>query len=113
MSAAPPVLQVEDLHVSYPGRRGSPPVRAVDGVSFDVRRGEVLALVGESGCGKTSIARAVVRLLEPSAGRVVFRAVGGPSEAAACCRRLGAGRIRRCVRRERRCRLRFTRHVDK
>jgi oligopeptide/dipeptide ABC transporter ATP-binding protein len=73
VSAAPPVLQVEDLHVTYPGRRGSPPVRAVDGVSFDVRRGEVLALVGESGCGKTSIARAVVRLLEPSAGRIAFR----------------------------------------
>jgi oligopeptide/dipeptide ABC transporter ATP-binding protein len=73
VSAAPSVLQVEDLHVTYPGRRGSPPVRAVDGVSFDVRRGEVLALVGESGCGKTSIARAVVRLLEPSAGRIVFR----------------------------------------
>jgi peptide/nickel transport system ATP-binding protein len=72
-AAAPPVLQVEDLHVSYRGRRGRPPVRAVDGVSFDVHRGEVLALVGESGCGKTSIARAVMRLLEPSAGRIVFR----------------------------------------
>jgi oligopeptide/dipeptide ABC transporter ATP-binding protein len=67
-----PVLAVEDLHVVYRGRRGRAPVRAVDGVSFDVRPGEVLALVGESGCGKTSIARAVLRLVEPSAGRVSF-----------------------------------------
>jgi oligopeptide/dipeptide ABC transporter ATP-binding protein len=46
------------------------PVLAVDGVSFDVHSGEVLALVGESGCGKTSIARAVTRLVEPTAGSV-------------------------------------------
>ncbi len=74
-----PVLRVEDLSVHYPVRRGSGVfgargvVRAVDGVSFDVRPGEVLALVGESGCGKTTIARAVMRLVEPTAGRVVFR----------------------------------------
>ena len=67
-----PVLRVQDLHVTYEGRRGRAPVRAVDGVSFDVRAGEVLALVGESGCGKTSIARAVMRLVEPAAGRIVF-----------------------------------------
>jgi oligopeptide/dipeptide ABC transporter ATP-binding protein len=68
-----PLLRVEDLHVSYAGRRGRPPVHAVDGVSFEVRAGEVLALVGESGCGKTSIARAILRLLEPDGGRVRFR----------------------------------------
>jgi oligopeptide/dipeptide ABC transporter ATP-binding protein len=66
------VLEVEDLHVDYEARRGRAPVRAVDGVSFDVRAGEVLALVGESGCGKTSIARAVLRLIEPSQGRISF-----------------------------------------
>lgn len=77
LSGTDPVLSVRDLEVSYERRRGalrrSPPVRAVDGVSFDVRSGEVLALVGESGCGKTSIARAVMRLLEPRAGQVVFQ----------------------------------------
>src|SRR5438067_11342725 len=76
------ILEVADLAKHFPIQRGviatlrrAPQrlVRAVDGVSFDVRRGEVLALVGESGCGKTSIARAVMRLVEPSAGRVVFR----------------------------------------
>ena len=68
-----PVLRVEDLHVTYAGRsRKTKPVLAVDGVSFDVYPGEVLALVGESGCGKTSIARAVMRLLDPSAGKIVL-----------------------------------------
>ncbi len=68
-----PILHVENLHVTYQGRsRKTKPVLAVDGVSFDVHPGEVLALVGESGCGKTSIARAVMRLLEPSAGKIVL-----------------------------------------
>ena len=75
--SAEPILSVRDLHVHYPVRAGvfrpRRVVRAVDGVSFDVRPAEVLALVGESGCGKTSIARAVMRLLEPAAGRIVFR----------------------------------------
>ena len=69
-----PILRVEDLHVAYRARRRrTKPVLAVDGVSFEVRSGEVLALVGESGCGKTSIARALLRLVEPSAGRIEFR----------------------------------------
>jgi oligopeptide/dipeptide ABC transporter ATP-binding protein len=74
-----PILTVEDLQVHYPVRRSSgvfhahDVLRAVDGVSFDVRAGEVLALVGESGCGKTTIARAVMRLVEPTSGRIVFR----------------------------------------
>ncbi len=62
MSAA--VLSVRDLQVAYGG------LRAVDGVSFDVERGQTLALVGESGCGKSSAARAVMQLLRPSAGSV-------------------------------------------
>jgi oligopeptide/dipeptide ABC transporter ATP-binding protein len=69
-----PVLRVRDLHVTYESRhRNTQPVLAVDGVSFDVAPGEVLALVGESGCGTTSIARAILRLLKPSGGRIVFR----------------------------------------
>jgi oligopeptide/dipeptide ABC transporter ATP-binding protein len=69
-----PVLRVRDLHVSYAARkRAVKPVRAVDGVSFDVGTGEVLALVGESGCGKTTIARAVMRLVEPDGGTIEFQ----------------------------------------
>jgi oligopeptide/dipeptide ABC transporter ATP-binding protein len=70
-TAAAPVLRVDDLHVRYASRRrGTSPVLAVDGVSFDLARGEVLALVGESGCGKTSIAHAVMRLVPAASGSI-------------------------------------------
>jgi len=69
-----PVLRVDDLHVTYASRRrGTRPVLAVDGVSFDLGAGEVLALVGESGCGKTSIAHAVMRLVPTSGGSIELR----------------------------------------
>ena len=62
------VLEVRDLYAEYAD--GSKPAKAVDGVSFSLRRGSTLALVGESGCGKTSIALAILGLL-PHPGRVV------------------------------------------
>ncbi|MCA0241371.1 MAG: ATP-binding cassette domain-containing protein [Proteobacteria bacterium] len=70
-----PLLEVRDLKKHYvaPQRWFAPrrpPVQAVDGVSFDVARGETLSLVGESGCGKTTTAKTVLRLIEPSAGTV-------------------------------------------
>jgi peptide/nickel transport system ATP-binding protein len=66
-----PLLEVDDLHVHFRDRRGAV-ARAVDGVSLDVRRGEVLALVGESGCGKTTLARTLVGLQQPQSGAVRF-----------------------------------------
>ena len=48
-------------------------VRAVDGVSFDIRRGETLGLVGESGCGKTTLGKVILRLLPPTSGSVMFK----------------------------------------
>jgi oligopeptide/dipeptide ABC transporter ATP-binding protein len=73
----PPFLQVEGLKKYFPLGRGLPltggaVLRAVDGVSFALQRGQILGLVGESGCGKTTAGRAVLRLIEPTAGRVLF-----------------------------------------
>ena len=70
MNAAAPLVDVRDLHVHYPG---SDPVRAVDGVDLTVNEGETLALVGESGCGKTTLARTIMGLQRPTSGEVRFR----------------------------------------
>jgi oligopeptide/dipeptide ABC transporter ATP-binding protein len=75
-AAAGPLLSVDRLVVQYQARRGPRArrqIRAVDGVSFAIGTGEILALVGESGCGKTSIVRAIARLEEPAGGEVLFR----------------------------------------
>ena len=75
---ADPLLRVEDLKVHFPVtesllmRRRVGSIKAVDGVSFELRRGETFGLVGESGCGKSTTALAILRMLEPTAGRIVF-----------------------------------------
>jgi oligopeptide/dipeptide ABC transporter ATP-binding protein len=70
-----PLLQVRDLskHFSRGGLLRRSRVAAVDGVSFDIGHGETLGLVGESGCGKSTTGRLILRLLEPSAGSIKFR----------------------------------------
>jgi peptide/nickel transport system ATP-binding protein len=73
-----PLVRVEDLKVWFPIKSGLlldrhvGDVKAVDGVSLEIRRGETLGLVGESGCGKSTVGRALLRLYEPTAGRIVF-----------------------------------------
>jgi oligopeptide/dipeptide ABC transporter ATP-binding protein len=72
-----PLLRVENLVKHFPVTAGlfgreAGRVRAVDGVSFEIQPGETLGLVGESGCGKTTVGRTVLRLLEPTSGRIVF-----------------------------------------
>ena len=74
------ILEVEDLRKWFPLRRtlgqflrGEQKwVRAVDGISFKIRQGEIFALIGESGCGKTTTGKLVMKLLEPSGGRILF-----------------------------------------
>ena len=85
-----PLLQVQNLVKEYPRKstaslmdrltkRGKleapPPFRAVDGVSFDIMRGETLGLVGESGCGKSTTSMMLMRLLDPTSGKIIFDGV--------------------------------------
>jgi oligopeptide/dipeptide ABC transporter ATP-binding protein len=79
--AVSPLLSVRDLHVSFTGRVGllagkahkeRVRARAVDGVSLDIAPGEILALAGESGCGKTTLARAIMGFVRPDAGEILY-----------------------------------------
>jgi len=77
--AAEPILQVRDLSKHFQPRAGfriggrKPAIKAIDGISFDLRPGETLGIVGESGCGKSTAIRTILRLEEPTAGRTLFR----------------------------------------
>jgi peptide/nickel transport system ATP-binding protein len=71
------ILEVNDLKMWFPVTRGLlrrkvADVKAVDGVTFNLKRGETLGLVGESGCGKTTVGRCVIRLYQPTAGKILF-----------------------------------------
>src|SRR5262249_8593542 len=77
-----PVLEVRDVHVNFAGRVGlfaglagkkAADAKAVDGVDFTLAPGEVVALAGESGCGKTTLARAIMGLVKPEKGQILFR----------------------------------------
>ncbi len=75
---APPILTVEDLVVRFDVRRGvfgklTGNIHAVEKVSFNLRPGETLALVGESGCGKSTTGRAIMQLLQPKSGKIIFQ----------------------------------------
>ncbi len=76
-AAAPALLRVQGLTKYFPLGRGrslakGQAVRAVDGVNLEIDRGQILGLVGESGCGKTTVGRAILRLIEPTSGSVLF-----------------------------------------
>ncbi len=77
MTAPEKLLEVRDLQVHFPIQKGVlrrvvGHVKAVDGVSFTIHAGETLGLVGESGCGKTTTGRAILRILKPTAGQIIY-----------------------------------------
>ena len=77
MSKNGSLIQVRDLK-KYFYREGflsseKKPIRAVDGISFSIRKGETLGLVGESGCGKTTAGKSILRLIEPTSGQILFK----------------------------------------
>ena len=72
-------------------RRSSGYVKAVDGVSFDIKRGETLGLVGESGCGKSTIGRCIVRAYDITGGQMLYRHANGQVDDLAQLKRIGCG----------------------
>jgi oligopeptide transport system ATP-binding protein len=78
-SSKKPMLRVEDLHVYYPVKYGpilrkkTHLIKAVDGISFDINQGETFSVVGESGCGKTTTSRAILKMEVPTSGTVSWR----------------------------------------
>lgn len=78
----PPLLKIRDLKMHFPIHKGllgrhQGDVKAVDGVSFDIRKGETMGLVGESGCGKTTIGRTLLRVYNPTSGSMHYIPEGG------------------------------------
>ena len=74
-----PLVVIEELRTYYESERlfGGDPVKAVDGVSLEIGRGETVGIVGESGCGKTTLGRSILRLEDVDGGRVCSRRVRG------------------------------------
>ncbi|MDR2128226.1 MAG: ABC transporter ATP-binding protein [Burkholderiaceae bacterium] len=73
-AGAPPLLRVQALHTTYRKREGGV-FHAVDGVSFEIAKGETLGLVGESGCGKSSLSRTLLKLIPAASGQILFEGV--------------------------------------
>jgi ABC-type oligopeptide transport system ATPase subunit len=90
------LLELRDVHVVYSGRRRQDPVIAVAGVNLALESGQVIGLAGESGCGKSSLARVAVGLLAPTSGTVAFE--GTPVEPVGAAGRAARRDFRWCSR---------------
>lgn len=93
LSESPALLEVKDLHTWFPARKNIfgkvlAWTKAVNGVSFNVREGETMGLVGESGCGKTTLGRTLLRLVEPTSGSILYKGKDITSLSAAALRDL-------------------------
>ena len=95
MSEEKNLLEVSHLKQYFPVHQGfkTIPLKAVDDISFAIKPGETLGLVGESGCGKTTVGRTLLRLYQPTAGRIVF---DGKVLDRRCKRQAGAGQESGC-----------------
>jgi peptide/nickel transport system ATP-binding protein len=78
------ILELRELRKEYLVHHGKTRVKAVDGVSLQLRRGEILGLVGESGCGKTTTGKLIMRLVEPTSGSIMVNGVESMVLAATC-----------------------------
>lgn len=75
VAAHSPLLEVKDLRKEFPRGGGPGVIRAVDGISFSIEDGETFGLVGESGCGKSTTGRCILRLIEPTSGQIRFNGI--------------------------------------
>ena len=65
------LVEVQDMKIHF-SQKGKKVVKAVDGITFSIKKGETFGIVGESGCGKSTLGRGILRLIEPTAGKVIY-----------------------------------------
>lgn len=80
MEERKPILTVNNIQTHFPVKGSKKAVRAVDGIDLVVYEGETLGLVGESGCGKTTLGKSILQLIKPTGGEVIYEFEDGPKD---------------------------------